>query len=118
AVTEAKRLLVPGGRLMTSHIGWLPRQDATAKRTEDLVLKHNPDWTAADFSGEVPANLRWIGDDFRVVAFFVYQEPLPFTRESWRGRIRACRGVAASLSPQQVEVFDNEHAALLEQTVP
>jgi hypothetical protein len=103
---------------MTSHIGWLPRKDIVAKLTEELVLRHNPDWTAADYDGQVPATPRWIGEDFSVAAFFVYNEALPFTRESWRGRIRACRGVGASMMPEQVEAFDREHAALLENTVP
>jgi cyclopropane fatty-acyl-phospholipid synthase-like methyltransferase len=116
-VSEVRRLLVPSGKLMTSHIGWLPRQDDVAKRTEELVLKHNPDWTAGDLSGEIPPVPTWIGKDFTVVGFFVYQEAVPFTRESWRGRIRACRAIGASMTPAQVEAFDREHAQLLERTV-
>jgi SAM-dependent methyltransferase len=118
AVAEIKRLLAIEGRFMTCHLGWLPRKDPIAKQTEELVLKHNPDWTAADYTGEVPANPGWIGNDFRVVAFFVYEEPIPFTRESWRGRIRACRGVGASLREEQVAAFDREHAQLLARNVP
>ncbi len=33
-------------------------------------------------------------------------------------RIRACRGVGAALQKDQVEVFDKEHASLLEQNMP
>jgi len=33
------------------------------------------------------------------------------------GRIRACRGVAASLNPEQVQRFDAEHRALLDASV-
>ena len=117
-VAEVKRLLVPGGRLMTCHIGWLPRQDPVAKQTEELILKHNPDWTAAGLSGEVPACPPWIGDDFRVTAFFVYQEPIPFTRESWRGRIRACRAVGAEMADGEIAAFDAELDSLLRKTVP
>jgi len=117
-VAEVKRLLAPGGRLMISTISWLPRQDAVAKRTEELVLKHNPDWTAGNLSGEIPPVMLWFQDHFSVAAFFVYQEPIPFTRESWRGRIRACRGIGATLTPEQVEAFDREHASLLACTVP
>ena len=39
---------------------------------------------------------------------FFYDEPIRFTRESWRGRMRACRGVGASLSSDEVELFDQE----------
>jgi SAM-dependent methyltransferase len=113
AVAEVKRLIAPGGMLMTCHIGWLPRRDSIAKQTEELILKHNPDWTSADLSGEVPACPPWIHDDFRVAAFFVYQEALPFTRLSWRGRIRACRGVGAEMAAEEMVVFDTELDGLL-----
>ena len=117
-VAEVKRLLAPGGRLLTCHIGWLPRQDPIAKQTEELVLKHNPDWTAADASGEVPACPPWIQEDFRVVAFFVYQQALPFTRESWRGRIRACRGVGAEMAAEVMEALDADLETLLRGAAP
>jgi len=49
---------------------------------------------------------------------FFYDEPIAFTRSSWRGRIRACRGIGATLSREEVQRFDAEHAQLLEQSVP
>jgi SAM-dependent methyltransferase len=113
-VAEVKRLLAPSGKLMTCHIGWLPRQDPVAKQTEELILKYNPDWTAADLSGEVPACPSWIGDDFLVTGFFVYQEAIPFSRESWRGRIRACRGVGAEMGAEEIKAFDAELDRLLQ----
>jgi SAM-dependent methyltransferase len=118
AIAEVKRLLARDGRLMTCHLGWLPRRDAVAKRTEDLVFKYNPDWTAGNLSGHIPCRPAWIGEDFYVSAFFVYDEPIPFTRETWRGRIRACRAIGAQLPSSEVEKFDTEHAALLARTVP
>lgn len=118
AVAEVRRLLAPGGRLMTCHIGWLPRQDSIAKRTEELILRHNPDWTAADLTGEVPACPSWIQDEFRVTAFFVYQEPLLFTHETWRGRIRACRAVGAEMGAEEVEALDSELEVLLRSAAP
>jgi SAM-dependent methyltransferase len=118
ATLETKRLLAPGGRLLTCHIGWLPRLDYIAKKTEELILKFNPDWTAADMSGEVSPSPKWIGRDFVVSAFFVYQEAIPFTREGWRGRIRACRAIGAELPSDEIEQFDKEHAELLERIAP
>lgn len=118
AIEEVRRLLRPGGTLVTSHFAWLPRLDPIARASEALVLKHNPKWSASDLSGEVPFQPEWAVSDFRVKAMFVFQEAIPFTRESWRGRIRACRGVGASLSSEQVEAFDREHVALLERIAP
>ncbi len=39
---------------------------------------------------------------FNVRAMFYFAEPIPFTRESWRGRIRACRGVGGFLPEAEV----------------
>ena len=42
-----------------------------------------------------------------------YDLMVPFTRDSWHGRMFACRGVGASLSPEELEKWDNEHRELL-----
>jgi len=118
AVAEVRRLLGPGGRLVTCHLCWLPRLDPIASRSEALVLEHNPGWTAADWPGLIPAAPSWIGNDFKVAAMFYYDEGLPFTRESGRGRIRACRGVGASMSEKEVASFDAEHSKLLNEVAP
>ena len=53
-IPEVKRLLKPSGLLVTSHFSWLPRLDDIAKRSEELILKHNPNWTAKDWHGNIP----------------------------------------------------------------
>ena len=113
AIAEVRRLLAPGGLLVTSHFTYLPREEPIARETEQLILKYNPQWTGADWAGEVTAMPRWAEQDFRLVGFFVYDEAIPFTPESWRGRMRACRGIGAGLSSAEVSAFDAEHAALL-----
>jgi SAM-dependent methyltransferase len=113
AIAEVKRLLKPDGVLATSHLCWLPRQDRIARATEELVLRYNPRWTGADWAGEVPLMPTWAEGHFRLRGTFVFDEAMPFTRESWRGRIRACRGVGATLADDEVAQFDREHDALL-----
>ena len=54
----------------------------------------------------------------RVVSRLVFDVALPFTRASWRGRLRACRGVGASLEPNAVRAFDRDHEGLLERIAP
>jgi hypothetical protein len=49
---------------------------------------------------------------------FVFDEHLPFTRDSWRGRFRACRAIGATLTPEQTDAFDREHDALLREIAP
>jgi SAM-dependent methyltransferase len=117
-VPELRRLLAPGGRLVVSHFSWLPRLDDLARATEELILRFNPDWSGADWDGRVPARPGWSRDAFELHAMWFYDEPVLFTRESWRGRIRAVRGVGASLPGEAVAAFDREHEALLERLVP
>lgn len=118
AIRQVLWVLKPGGLLVTSHCSWLPLQDPIAQATEDLVRVFNPDWTAHSWAGNVPAVPAWSLTSFRLRAFFTYDEQIPFTRESWAGRIRACRGVGASLAPEQVAEFDAQHMQMLEQKAP
>lgn len=108
-------ILKPKGLLMYSYFAWLPFEDQIAAKTEGLVLKYNPNWKGAgytDYTFSIPA---WIDGKFTVETLHKYSEPVPFTRESWRGRIRACRGIGASLSDKEVKEFDEEHDMLLKQ---
>jgi cyclopropane fatty-acyl-phospholipid synthase-like methyltransferase len=108
-----KKHLTSTGVLVTSHFSWLPLVDPIAKASEQLILKFNPNWTAHSFSGVIPPVPYGLGSKFSVQHSFFYDEPIHFTREEWRGRIRACRGVGAALTPEQVEKFDLEHDELL-----
>jgi SAM-dependent methyltransferase len=108
-----RRLLVPGGLIAVSHFSWLPRRDPIAAATEAIVLKHNPAWTGGDWDGEVPLPPGWMTPDLEIRGFFAYDEAIPFTAEGWRGRIRACRGVGASLEPDAVAAVDRDLAQWL-----
>jgi SAM-dependent methyltransferase len=115
-IAEARRL-APGGLLMVGHFSWLPRLDPIARASEALVLRFNPQWSAADWTGDVPTVPGWAAG-LRLTGFFVYDAPIAFTRETWRGRIRACRGVGAGLPPEEVAGFDAAHEALLAEIAP
>jgi hypothetical protein len=41
-----------------------------------------------------------------------------FTRESWHGRMKACRGVGASLSGEELAKWEEEHWNMLQQKAP
>lgn len=116
AIAEACRV-APGGALMVAHFSWLPRLDPIARASEELVLRFNPQWSAADWAGDVPPLPDW-AEGLRLAGFFVYDAAIPFTRATWRGRIRACRGVGAGLAPDEVARFDAAHAALLARIAP
>jgi SAM-dependent methyltransferase len=117
AIPEALRLMAPRGVLVTSHFSWLPRLDPVAKASEALILKYNPQWSAADWSGEIPSRVEPVVPGLAQHALFWYDEAVAFTRETWRGRIRANRGIGAALSDDEVAAFDAEHDALLRRIV-
>src|SRR5580765_4397896 len=52
-LAEVRRVLRPGGALVTTHFSWLPRADPIAKASEALVLGLNPAWQGADWPGRI-----------------------------------------------------------------
>lgn len=116
--SELKRVLKPGGVLVTMHFSWLPRVDPIARESEKLALRFNPAWRGAHWSGEIPSVPSWTVGHAEVRSMFWFDEAVPFTHDRWRGRMRACRGVGATLNPSEVAAFDAEHARLLEQIAP
>jgi len=117
-LAEVRRLLRPGGALVTTHFSWLPRTDAVARASEALVLRANPAWQGADWSGRIAAEPAWADGRARGRAMLWFDVDVPFTHESWRGRMRACRGVGAALARDEVEAFDAALAAWLALHVP
>lgn len=117
APTLAK-LLKNGGKLALLYMGWLPYEDKIAGASEELVLKYNPDWTGkGDIRKEIYVPEVYNGY-FKKVHSEVFDVKVPFTRESWNGRIKACRGIGASLSEAKIAEFEREHMALLESIAP
>ena len=107
-----------GGHFCVLFMAWLPEESDIARASEELVLKYNPSWTGGGmtrYSLEVPY---WCGDMFRPAHMLTYDLPVTFTRESWHGRMKACRGIGAStLSRSGIAAWEQEHRAFL-QTVP
>lgn len=112
------RLLKPDGRFLILYMAWLPYEDQIAQASEKIILRHNPDWTGG---GETRKPL--VIDDailasFDLVRHDEFDVNVPFTRESWHGRMRACRGVGASMDAPTLAKWETEHRAMLEQLAP
>ncbi len=109
------KILKPGGKFLILYMAWLPFEDAIAGKSEEVILKYNPNWTGA---GEIRKPM-WVPDEYLEYFDITHREgfdvKIPFTRDSWHGRMRACRGVGASLSESDLMKWDKEHRAMLEQ---
>lgn len=107
-------LLKDNGLFATVWMAWIPEQSEIAQKTEELVLKYNPQWKGCGYKPvktEVP---EWSTKYFKIKTIENYIEDLSFSVDSWLGRIRACRGVAAALSEEEVQNFNEEHKKLLQ----
>ncbi|MGN0552093.1 MAG: class I SAM-dependent methyltransferase [Oscillospiraceae bacterium] len=117
-VPKLAKLLCEGGKLAVLYMGWLPFEDKIAGASEELVLKYNPKWTGwGDVRNEISIPEVYNGY-FKKLHSEVFDVKVPFTRESWNGRIKACRGIGASLSDEEIAAFEREHLALLENIAP
>ncbi|MDE6737731.1 MAG: class I SAM-dependent methyltransferase, partial [Lachnospiraceae bacterium] len=47
-----------------------------------------------------------------------YPLKVSFTRDSWHGRMKACRGVGASLTEPEIAMWEKEHKKLLVEIAP
>ncbi len=113
-----KRILKPEGKLCILQMEWLPLEDEIAAASETLVLKYNPHWTGA---GEIrkPVYLsESVLHDFDLLSHEEFDIPISFSRESWNGRMKSCRGIGASLSETEISAWESEHVALLNQIAP
>ena len=109
-MAEVLRLLKPDGSFLILYMAWLPFESEIAKKSEDLVLKYNPTWTGGHYKRFEPKVPTWSASYFEHVNCFAYDVDLKFTRESWHGRMIACRGIGASSLPgQEIECFKKEH---------
>lgn len=115
---ELFRMLKPEGRILVLYMAWLPYEDQIAGASERLVLKYSPTWSGA---GETMHPIP-IPDCYQERFELIYHEEYPlkvhFTRESWHGRMKACRGVGASLTEGEIASWEQEHLGLLREIAP
>ncbi len=104
---EIKRLLKPNGEFIKVYLTYT-LDDKIAEKSHKLVKKINKNWTpGASGSKDMYDDLF---PDRHTETFYC---DIPFTRESWHGRMCACRGTLASMDRETFEKWDKRHRKLL-----
>lgn len=111
---KAYKWLKPNGHFLIMFMAWLPFESELAMESEKLVLKYNPSWSGRGmtrYEVTAPEMSKSLFDVANTVSFDI---DLPFTRETWHGRIKACRGIGASnLNTEEILNWEKEHKKLL-----
>lgn len=108
------QLLKPNGKLLILYMAWLPFEDEIAGKSEALVLKYNPTWSGAGETKHPISLPDCTSRYFDVVHSSEYDLAIPFSGETWNGRMKACRGVGASLSERERDSWETEHLDMLQ----
>lgn len=115
---QLARLLKSDGRLLLLSMAWLPFEDAIAGASEALVLQYSPNWSGARETMH-PISIPAAYDAyFTLTHHEEYRLLVPFTRETWNGRMKACRGIGASLPQAQIDAWEQAHQQLLAEIAP
>ena len=117
-VPNMYRMLKPNGRILFLSMAWLPFEDRIANASEALVLKYSPDWSGARETIQPIFIPECYKEKFELVYHEEYHINVHFTRESWNGRMKACRGVGASLTEEEINAWEQEHIKLLSEIAP
>jgi SAM-dependent methyltransferase len=120
AAQEARRVLKPDGRLAITVLEWHFLPNNVLTETLALIREYAP-----QTSRPHPSTLRypdWTGDlvaaGFNRWEAFAYIEPIAYTHEGWRGRVRASQGVGPVMDRRNLGAFDREMAKMLSSKFP
>ena len=117
-IPKLSKLIKKNGRLVILYMAWLPNEDKIAGASEKLVLKYSPNWSGARETRHAIEIPDIAYKYFDLEDHEEYDLLIPFTKESWHGRMTACRAVGASLSAEELAKWDAQHKELLDKIAP
>ena len=106
-IKEIKRLLKPNGNFVKIYMSYT-LDDEIAKKSHELVKRINTSWTPGASGSKDMYN-----HPFENGQLDIFECKLPFTRESWHGRMLACRGTKASMDKETLSEWEKAHLELL-----
>ena len=114
AFPNIHRVLKKDGNYLITWMAWLPEESEIAKYSEELVLKYNPSWTGSGSKRSLISEPNWVMELFRCENSECFDLNVHFTRDSWHGRMKTCRGIGAStLSVDEIARWEEEHIEYL-----
>ena len=111
-VPVIKSLLKRGGIFLKLYMSYL-KEESIAQDSNSIVKRINGNWKGASPALQ-DLNTHYFEDPHTDTMLV----DIPFTRESWHGRMMASRGVMASMNAEQLAQFDAEHKKMLEEKYP
>jgi ubiquinone/menaquinone biosynthesis C-methylase UbiE len=111
-VDKIKKMLRPSGIFLKVYMSYL-KEEAVTQDSNKLVKEINGAWTGA--SAAIKDLTTHYFENPHMESFIA---DLPFTRETWHGRMMASRGVMASMNEEQLKRFDHEHIEMLNVKYP
>ncbi len=104
---EIKRLLKPNGIFVKIYMSYT-LDDEIAAKSHRLVKRLNKNWTPAASGSKDMYNHPFPNGNLDI-----FTCDISFTRESWHGRMCACRGTMASMNEKTLAKWDEAHKKLL-----
>lgn len=111
-VPKIQSMLKPGGIFLKVYMSYMKEEEIT-QNSNGLVKEINGLWGGASASLK---DLKTHYFDNPQMETMIAE--LPFTRETWHGRMMASRGVMASMNEEEIRLFDKKHREMLEKKYP
>lgn len=105
--SEIKRLLKPNGKFIKVYLTFT-LDDKIAEKSYRLVKRMNKNWNMGSSGSK-----DMFDDLFPGRKTETFYCNIPFTRESWHGRMCACRGTLASMDEETLAEWDRRHRRVL-----
>ncbi len=105
--SEISRLIRPNGKFIKVYLTYT-LDNEIASKSHQLVKQFNTSWSPASSGAKDMFDDLFDG---RITDSFYCD--IPFTRESWHGRMCACRGTLASMRKEQFDAWNAAHEKML-----